>query len=687
MISARYSKIKPTLNDKGADAFVSTTNPALDIFTYTSKSFPTNLEKFKELTEKLIEVKNKNSELFLKLIKFHRLIQKGNGIKNIYYLSMCILKKEDPLMYSKILVWSYEYPKDILNLCRFNSSFDIQKDVIPTSSFKYSKYWSSTSKGSKGSKMTVFENKFGRSIIDTRQKNIHAPCEIRIYGDLVIDTFFKLLSGSNDYNPMLLKYMGYETGHWAVETHFIWDYLEHKLGSDDEFTQLVNSTTNLDNELATQLREYLKNNKSNLIWFTNKNRRKLKKIFNSQVNLTDNLYKGIHSDGSAFGSHASHTTEVELIYQVLKKTPTISLKKFTSTVSKYSYSETPLSVRNKLLLDGYNRYTQALVRNETKAKVHGLDISAKCYQFFQSNNTTDIELEAQISQLILQFRNTILSTFNDEFTFEHFAESIVLILDISGSMEGIPIQTGLFYFLMMVKVFGIIELYYFESSAQKITLNQEDINSSVCTLIKKIYKPVSGSTSLSSAFDILESESKSNKIVMVITDGDCDPCGYYPHRTVNPFHEATNPGRYIHLPTNNYIVINVKLEKLNFPYIDIDPKVCYLTGNNPKTINGLIKSMIISTRDKIPITPDLILTHSLDMEELELPEIPNQYSMILSEEEISSLFRVILKNIPSKPDGILPDDNYINDRNSLNSETSDDNLSNLQSNYSSDEDP
>jgi hypothetical protein len=134
-------------------------------------------------------------------------------------------------------------------------------------------------------------------------------------------------------------------------------------------------------------------------------------------------------------------------------------------------------------------------------------------------------------------------------------------------------------------------------------------------------------------------------------------------------------------------VINVKLEKLNFPYIDIDPKVCYLTGNNPKTINGLIKSMIISTRDKIPITPDLILTHSLDMEELELPEIPNQYSMVLSEEEISSLFRVILKNIPSKPDGILPDDNYINDRNSLNSETSDDNLSNLQSNYSSDEDP
>ena len=112
-----------TLNAKGADAFVSTTNPVLDLFTYSSRKFYEKEEDFNKVVELIVQAKNFDSELFLKLLKFHRHINIGNGIKNIYYLCMLVLKEEDPAMYEQILTWSYEYPKDILTLARTSSSF------------------------------------------------------------------------------------------------------------------------------------------------------------------------------------------------------------------------------------------------------------------------------------------------------------------------------------------------------------------------------------------------------------------------------------------------------------------------------------------------------------------------------------------------------------------------------------
>lgn len=56
--------------------------------------------------------------------------------------------------------------------------------------------------------------------------------------------------------------------------------------------------------LGTELREIFKkslsSSYSNL--FTNKTRRMIKKCFNLHINLLDNLFKGIHSDGTKFGS-------------------------------------------------------------------------------------------------------------------------------------------------------------------------------------------------------------------------------------------------------------------------------------------------------------------------------------------------------------------------------------------------
>ena len=54
MYSQLFTSRRPvmTLNAKGANAFVSTTNPVLDLFTYTSRKFYENEEDFNKLCVK-----------------------------------------------------------------------------------------------------------------------------------------------------------------------------------------------------------------------------------------------------------------------------------------------------------------------------------------------------------------------------------------------------------------------------------------------------------------------------------------------------------------------------------------------------------------------------------------------------------------------------------------------------------
>ena len=96
---------------------------------------------------------------------------------------------------------------------------------------------------------------------------------------------------------------------------------------------------------------------------------------------------------------------------------------------------------------------------------------------------------------------------------------------------------------------------------------------------------------------------------------------------------------------------------MNFPYLGMDPKVCYVTGNNPKTLNGLIKSLVMSVRDKVPITPEAVLMNSLDMEQLELPCPVPTYQMILSNDVIHRLYDVIMSNMPPKKEILEDNDN------------------------------
>ncbi len=639
MFSSRFVKNIPvvTYNNKGADAFVSTTNPILDIFTYTQQNLDTDKENFKKLINLITNAKNFNSELFVKLLKFQRLIQKGNGIKHIYYLCLILIKQENPELYSKILEWSYEYPKDILFLNRVNSMFNSNTyfNTIDTISHQKQNH---TGKNRKTNLINIF-NKQMEYTGKLNNNSMIISDEVKLYGSLVFSNFIKILSGSTNYNPMFIKYLSYEGGHWILETEIIWKYLDQLAIQDDTFNSLVNSEQDV-GELGISLRKLLKENKYNNSFFTNKNKRLIKKLFNHHVNLTDNILKGIHTDGSLFYSKANRDEEIEMIYQVIKKTPAKSCEKIIKYIKKNTFSTNP---KHKLLNDGYLRYIEKIKTKEVKTKTTGLDLTTKCMEFYQSPVIEDTQLENQLKELVDGIRTYLQDSFNEEFTFDDFASKICLVLDISGSMQGIPINTGLLYFIIMIKLFNINTVYYFETLATELNLTLDDINGSFCSLIKKVYMNVKGSTCLDQAFDLLEKKNVTDKIIMIITDGDCDPIR---GSTSNPFHEATVPGKYTYLPTNNYVVVNVKQDKLNFPYLGMDPKVCYVTGNNPKTINGLIKSIIVSKKENISITPELILEYTLNMIELNVPEIIPKLSLQLSDEEIDRLYMVFIKNLP-----------------------------------------
>jgi hypothetical protein len=236
-----------TLNTKGADAFHSTTNPILDLFTETRKSVPETLEEFTTLVRKIESAKNYNSELFIKLLKFHRLIEKGNGLKGLYYICMIILKDEDPIFYEQVLAWSRQYPKDILRLARLSSMFGCNSSTsasiisIPIN-LKYSSA-QGQSKGAVGKKMTKWaltekangNNRTFGAISNSQMQCVAISAEIELYSQLVAQVIKKILTGKmfdDDVNLMLFKYLSYETGHFAVESKLIWTMVKTILDLD-----------------------------------------------------------------------------------------------------------------------------------------------------------------------------------------------------------------------------------------------------------------------------------------------------------------------------------------------------------------------------------------------------------------------------------------------------------------------
>ena len=404
---------------------------------------------------------------------------------------------------------------------------------------------------------------------------------------------------------------------------------------------------------------------------TNKSRRQIKKLFNEQINLTDKMFQGLHTDGRIIGSLANDEFEIELLYQVLKKTPTLSFAKAEKTIKKWisevscaseiHHRVTPQlqtypTSKHRLIINAYSKYMEEVRNKKVQVKTRGLDFVTKCFDYW-TTEIIDPVLEEQINSTCDELKKLVLTSFDDEFTFKDFSDSLVLVLDISGSMDGTPLNTGLFYMLMMVKIFQVKTLYYFYSELEVRTINSEWTTN--LDLINQVYSNVKGSTNLSSVFQYLNSITASNKNVIIITDGDCDPGNYHSGSSYksgsgfssNPFHEVTREDKkkslYPNVKDNNYVVVNVKSEKMNFPYLDLDPNVCYLTGNNPQTLNGFIKALCESTKLGTTITPDLVLKYTLTIDELEFGSVPS-FTSIMSDERIGLLFEVFQKNLPPK---------------------------------------
>ena len=649
-----------TLNRKGAIAFVSTKNSLLDLFTLVSKKLPETLEEFELVVQMISNCLNTDPELFVKVLKFHRLINNGNGIKWIYSLCMIVLKENDLVLYEQVLSWSWQYPKDILNLQRITNMWK------PTASSGGESVI--TSLGS-----CISSNDLQRKWWTFRCQNItnglvhnheddmfivQFQSEIVLYAKLILDVFVKLLTpGSIEHiNPMLFKYLAYKNCHWAVETDLIWSFAETLIDGYG-LPLLIQSNEDLTSELGTNLRTILQtksdfqteNPKAPLL-FTNKKRRSIKKLFNESVNLLDNLFKGIHADCRPFES-VDEEEGVSLIADQIKRSATLAYGRFEKTVKAYSTaikgsseSPTELTLVKSRLQKGYIKYLEMLKTGKAKIKTTGLDVTDDVFNFFVSRSDFDQSLESKLVDLAKKLRSSLLESAGTHL-FSVLAEKFELVLDISGSMEGIPLQTGLLYMLLIAKVFEIKRLYYFETVLHVVDLTPEDLSDSMCSLVRKIYKTVTGSTNLQVVFDRFREDNLQNKNVIILTDGDCDPS----HGS-NPFHNAPTSSH-----SNKFIVVNLNQSKMCFPYLNMDPDVCYVTGNNPKTLNGFIKALVISMVESRPITPELVLKCSLDLEELENSFKFGSYSKVFESEEISKLFETYQKNLPPKKKIDRPD--------------------------------
>jgi hypothetical protein len=235
-----------TLNEKGAIAFKSTKNPILDLFTETRKKIPETIDEFTILIRKIEAAKNFDSEMFVKMLKFHRLIEKGNGMKGVYYMCMMVLKEEDPVLYEKILSWSHEYPKDILRLARLSSMFggkcnigNSDGNVLTIAETKSYKHNKNKPKTGLSKKMTTWVWAGMRTNIisntTTNSVDVIIPTELELYSQLLAKVIKKILSGNlydEDVNLMLFKYLSYEGGHFAVESKVIWTRVKDILKSE-----------------------------------------------------------------------------------------------------------------------------------------------------------------------------------------------------------------------------------------------------------------------------------------------------------------------------------------------------------------------------------------------------------------------------------------------------------------------
>jgi hypothetical protein len=580
-------------NAKGADAFSSTGNSAVDVFLYCSKNPYMTFDEFCTLYNDFAKALQENPEIFLKVLNFQRNIANGNGIKHYYYLGMQIFHNgcKDDALFKSAIESTYQYTKDFYH--------------------------------------------FGEA-------------GLKIYANRIILQLLALLQNDSTvkYDPMLFKYLAYEGTLRTKEMKFIQNELNNE--NVKYLTSVIREAYNrqeFNNPIADKICDLLYDHSVSEnfaqscgkggILFTNRVMRKLKSIFNSELHLNDYLFVGKHHDGTSFDYDNTDITTTKIANDI-GKTAAIATNNICKTIKTWKNTHDPkyLSQCKQLLIQGYDKHLENLANKKTKVKEIGVNIEDLAYSYFQDNDSVDgVLLESLLNARIAKFQKEWYDKFDDVYTLEKFKESFVAILDRSGSMadnDEMPIKTGCFYLLMMAKIFSLKEVIYFEDVVTVVSIYEKQLNGPILNLLKRVYTNTQGSTILKKAFRYLEEKKYTNKNVVIFSDGDVDP----KKNGKNPLHDAFNNNKYKYLPTNNYIVMNVNQTKMSFPFLNFHEKVCIINGTS--TVVFLIESLIISWKTNARITPTMILDCCLRRQNIFSQELldglkdPNKYEFSFS---------------------------------------------------------
>lgn len=587
-----------TVNNKGATAFKSTNNPVLDLFTYQNVNIPTEKDGFKQLFDMIESSFVSNPELTLKLMKYKRLIKKGEGMRMLTYIMMLLVKNQDKHMYQELLGWYRESNKDLLRLARM------------------AKYFNS----------------------DDSE-------ELGMFVDNLMNSLTSVLNGDKNIDLLPFKYLPSNSSHFDRERTVIRNLLNDKLMTKYKLMDLVSllSTTS---ERGKRVIEFFVNTyQSHQRFVTNKTLRQLKSYFDGIQYLGTPLLKGYHFDGTPFGAAANPETEYKMIADYLSKLSTQALERVKKTIRKYKQVEgKTLTSRESYLVAGLEQYQKLISEKPEKVKTNGLVLTEQLWEVANDSSKFTPSLEAQVVKQAEELREYLSTSFDASYTFEQFVSELQLVIDRSGSMEGKPYQTALYHALLLWEAFGLREVIFFETDTEVISLPK---NMSVCDKIKYLYRCTQGSTQLNKALEFVQENyniTKQRKFVLVLTDGDCDYC-FSNNGSNNPFHKY-----YETLPEHRFCVFNLKAEKLCFPYLMDDTRTSYLGGNNMKVLIGVTKALVTAIKNNTNFTPNDVLMSALDLEELDFDFSKYNFNYyvapVISQHRMEKLFKVVKHNLP-----------------------------------------
>ncbi len=600
-----------TVNNKDALAFNSTLNHTLDLYTWQHKLLPTEQDKFNDLINTVENSFINNPTLTIKLLKYKRLINKGEGLRMLPFVMMLLLKKQDYEVYKNMLEWFRTSDKDLLRLARMARMYLNYVDNL----------------------------------------------ELELYVDNLYNSFVDILNGVDKVNLLPIKYLPSNGNHFEKERQYIRDLLNMKLILNKSKLNL--STTDYKNDNQKFLVELLVNqfNQTNM-FINNKVLRQIKSYFDSKQFLATPLLKHQHLNRQPFGylgsADADMEKEYEMICDYLSK---LSTQAFNNVKKHIEKSD------NNYLTKGLEKYNLMVQSKPEKVKTNGLVLTDQLYNVFLGKQQFDSVLEAQVNKQAQELKDYLsLQELKDYLSLQdnNFVNNLLVVIDISGSMAGTPLNTALYHTLLLWIAFDLPSVLLFSGNTQHLMLPK---NVSTENKIKFLYRYTNGSTNLESVFEYMIKMNIKNKHLLIFTDGDCDYCFEKSSSyTNNPFH------LYLNKIDSNICVFNLKQDKLCFPYLCEDPRTCYLGGNNMKVLVGFTKALSESILTGQPITPTSILLHSLNLEELE-HNYNFKYLNKLSENDKEKLFNTVKYNLPFNKSGkdlvndSTDDSNNLNDSN------------------------